>query len=367
MTPPDKKLRILHTEASVGWGGQEIRILTEAQYFRAKGHEVLIAANAGSEIIANAPRFDIPTITLPLTYRTLPSVLAVRRLLTEWRPDVVNPHSSVDSWLVALARLGLHPRPRVVRTRHLSAKVPRNFASRWVYNSGADFVMTTGEAIVDALSADRFMPRSRLAAVPTGIDADVFKPGDKAAARVALGLPRDKFLFGIAATLRSWKGHSYLLDALKLANDPRLHVVIVGDGPQQDNLEKQIATLGIANQVTMAGRRNDIATYMQAFDVFVLPSYANEGVPQALLQAMASGLPVIACPVGGIPECTQGLASVTLVSPKDSTALADAMKAAASAEPDSAELARARNRVVAEHSREVMYRKALRYFTGGDV
>ena len=79
------------------------------------------------------------------------------------------------------------------------------------------------------------MPRSRLAAVPTGIDADVFKPGDKAAARVALGLPRDKFLFGIAATLRSWKGHSYLLDALKLANDPRLHVVIVGDGPQQDN------------------------------------------------------------------------------------------------------------------------------------
>ena len=106
MTPPDKKLRILHTEASVGWGGQEIRILTEAQYFRAKGHEVLIAANAGSEIIANAPRFDIPTITLPLTYRTLPSVLAIRRFLTEWRPDVVNPHSSVDSWLVALARLG---------------------------------------------------------------------------------------------------------------------------------------------------------------------------------------------------------------------------------------------------------------------
>jgi glycosyltransferase involved in cell wall biosynthesis len=103
---------------------------------------------------------------------------------------------------------------------------------------------------------------------------------------------------------------------------------------------------------------------MQAFDVFVLPSYANEGVPQALLQAMASGLPVIACPVGGIPECTRGLASVTLVPPKDATALADAMKAAASRTSDSAELARARDRVVAEHSREVMYRKALRHFLG---
>jgi glycosyltransferase involved in cell wall biosynthesis len=360
----DKKLRILHTEASVGWGGQEIRILTEAQYFRTKGHEVLIAANAGSEIIANAPRYGVPTTILPLTHRTLPSVLAVRRLLKEWKPDVVNPHSSVDSWLVALARLGLKPRPRVVRTRHLSANVPRNFASRWVYNRGADFVMTTGEAIVDALSADGFMPRARLAAVPTGIDADIFKPGDKAAARGALGLPRDKVLFGIAATLRSWKGHSYLLDALKLANDPRLHVVIVGDGPQQPNLEKQISAFGLADQVTMAGRQNDIVAYLHALDVFVLPSYANEGVPQALLQAMASGLPVIACPVGGIPECTRGLASVTLVPPKDAAALADAMKAAASNRTDPAELARARERVVAEHSREVMYQKALRHFLG---
>lgn len=360
----DRKLRILHTEASVGWGGQEIRILTEAQYFQAKGHEVLIAANTGSEIVTNAPRYGVRAITLPLTHRTLPSVRAVRRLMKEWRPDVVNPHSSIDSWLVGLARLGLDPRPRVVRTRHLSANVPRNFASRWVYNRGADFVMTTGEAIVDALSADGFMPRARLAAVPTGIDAEVFKPGDKAAARTALKLPRDKFLFGIVATLRSWKGHSYLLDALKLANDPHMHVVIVGDGPQQPNLEKQIAVLGIAGQVTMAGRQNDIVPYMQALDVFVLPSYANEGVPQALLQAMACGVPVIACPAGGIPECTRDLDSVTLVPPKGVDALAGAMKAAVSRKPEPAALARARERVVAEHSREVMYRRALRYFAG---
>jgi glycosyltransferase involved in cell wall biosynthesis len=359
-----RKLRILHTEASVGWGGQEIRILSEAQVFRARGHEVLVAANEGSEIAANAARFDVPLTTLPLTRRSLSGVLAVRRLLRAWQPDVVNPHSSVDSWLVALARLGLDPRPRVVRTRHLSANVPRNFASRWVYNRGADFIMTTGEAIVDALSADGFVPRAKLAAVPTGIDADVFAPGDRAGARAALGLPRDKVLFGIAATLRSWKGHSYLLDALKLADDPRMHVVIVGDGPQQENIEKQIAELGIASQVTLAGRQSDVAQYLRAFDVFVLPSYANEGVPQALLQAMASRLPVIVCPVGGIPECTRGLDTVTPVPPKDAAALAAAMTAAAAAQLDPAQLERARARVVAEHSRDVMYEKALRYFLG---
>jgi glycosyltransferase involved in cell wall biosynthesis len=364
MTAPQRRLRILHTEASVGWGGQELRILTEAQFFRARGHEVMIAANADSEIAANAARFGVPVTVLPLKRRSLPGVLAMRRLLKDWRPDVVNPHSSVDSWLVALARIGLDPRPRVVRTRHLSAHVPRNVASRWVYNRGADFVMTTGEAIVDALSADGFMPRAKLAAVPTGIDADVFRPGDKAAARAALGLPRDKVLFGIVATLRSWKGHAFLLDALKAAGDPRLHVVIVGDGPQQQNLETQVAALGIASQVTFTGRQTDVADYMRAFDVFVLPSYANEGVPQALLQAMACGLPVIACPVGGIPECTRGLDSVTLVPPKDAAALAAAMMKVAASPPDAGALQRARDRVVAEHSREIMYERALRYFLG---
>jgi glycosyltransferase involved in cell wall biosynthesis len=364
MTEPAAKLRILHTEASMGWGGQEIRILTEAQTFRAHGHEVKIAANAGSEIAANAARYGVPLTLLPLARRNLSSVLTVRRFLHEWRPDVVNTHSSVDSWLVALARVGLKPRPRVVRTRHLSARVPRNFASRWVYNRGADFVMTTGEAIVGDLSADGFVPRARLAAVPTGIDADTFKPGDKAAARAALGLPQDRILFGIVATLRSWKGHSYLLDALKLSGDPQIHLVIVGDGPQQQNIEAEIAALGIAPQVTLAGRQSDVAVYLQAFDVFVLPSWANEGVPQALLQAIAAGLPVISCPVGGIPECAAGLETVTLVAPKDAAALAAAMKAAMNVRPNAGALERARQTIVDAHSREVMYRRALRYFTG---
>src|SRR4029079_14279084 len=192
----------------------------------------------------------------------------------------------------------------------------------------------------------------------------VFKPGDKAAERAALGLEGSKFLFGSVATLRSWKGHSYLLDALKLAGDPRMHVVIVGDGPQQENIEKQIAALGTADQVTMAGRRSDVASYMRAFDMLALPSYANEGVPQALLQALASGLPVITCPIGGIPECARRLDTVRLVPPKDAAALAAAMSDAMRDPPDAAALARARERVVAEHSREVMYQRALGYFLG---
>jgi glycosyltransferase involved in cell wall biosynthesis len=364
MTPASRKLRILHTEASRGWGGQEIRILSEAQIFRAHGHDVRIAANPDSEIVANAARYVVPAETLPLERKTFSSIRAVRRLLKKWRPDVVNTHSSIDSWLVALARIGLRPRPRVVRTRHLSARVPRNWASRWVYNRGADFVMTTGESIVEDLTVDGFLPKTRIAAVPTGIDTNVFRPGARTAARLALGLPPEKFLFGIVATLRSWKGHGVLLEALKRACDPSMHLAIVGDGPQQQVIEKRIEELGLSAQVTLAGRRDNVTDYLWACDVFVLPSYANEGVPQALLQAVACGLPVITCPVGGIPEVARGLSSVTMVESRNAEALAQAMAAAPANRPADGDIELARERIVSEYSREVMYERALRYFLG---
>jgi glycosyltransferase involved in cell wall biosynthesis len=104
---------------------------------------------------------------------------------------------------------------------------------------------------------------------------------------------------------------------------------------------------------------------MRAFDVLALPSYANEGVPQALLQALASGLRAITCPIGGIPEVARGLDTVMFVPPKDAAALAAAMSAAMQQRPDAAALAHARERVVTEHSREVMYRRALHHFLGG--
>jgi glycosyltransferase involved in cell wall biosynthesis len=79
---------------------------------------------------------------------------------------------------------------------------------------------------------------------------------------------------------------------------------------------------------------------------------------------MAACLPIISCPVGGIPECTQGFDTVTLVPPKNAAALAAAMTAVLNQLPNAAGLERARARVIAEHSREVMYEKALRYFIG---
>jgi glycosyltransferase involved in cell wall biosynthesis len=203
----DTTLRILHTEASLGWGGQEIRILTEAATFQRRGHAVHLLCDPRSNIFEAAPRYGIARTAMPMK-RSLPNILRLRRFLREFRPDVVNVHSSKDHWLAALARIGLRERPAIVKTRHISAGVNRNAPTRWLYRRGADFVMTTGEEIVRQLTTDGFLSKDRVAAVPTGMDTARFSPGEQAAARAATGLPADRVLFGIVATLRSWKGHA---------------------------------------------------------------------------------------------------------------------------------------------------------------
>ncbi|HRE81573.1 MAG TPA: glutamate synthase-related protein, partial [Opitutaceae bacterium] len=231
-----------------------------------------------------------------------------------------------------------------------------------VRNSGAETVMTTSDAIVRELTADGFLPAARIASVPTGIDTGRYAPADSQAARAALGLPAEKFLFGIVATLRSWKGHAYLLSGLAMLADPRAALVIVGDGPQEENLRRRIAELGLGDRVIMAGRQADVTPWLQSLDVFVLPSYANEGVPQALLQAMACRLPIVSTPVGGIPELTAGLAGVSLVPPKDEGGLAVAMGDLLTALPPAAALDALRWRVMESYSLAIMADKAERSF-----
>jgi len=168
---------------------------------------------------------------------------------------------------------------------------------------------------------------ARVVSIPTGIDLGRFHPGDRAQARRELGLDAEAPLVGIVATLRSWKGHRFLLDALASLERPALRLAIVGDGPQREALGAQVDRLGIGERVLFAGNRDDVAPWMRAFDVFCLPSYANEGVPQSLMQAMACGLPVITTAVGSIPEIvTDGINGV-VVPVQDTQALARALAA----------------------------------------
>jgi glycosyltransferase involved in cell wall biosynthesis len=101
---------------------------------------------------------------------------------------------------------------------------------------------------------------------------------------------------------------------------------MVGDGPGADNLRAQVKALGVESRVRMPGNQDDVVPWMQAFDVFALPSYANEGVPQAIMQAMACGLPVVSTPVGSIDELVRDADTGLFVPPRDAPALRAALE-----------------------------------------
>jgi len=289
----------------------------------ARGHEVCIAAPPQARITAEAARRGVPAYALPIARKGLRGLLALRRFLARSRPDVVNSHSSTDSWLAALA-LGALPRaPRLVRTRHVSAPISRGLATRWLYGCATAHVVTTGESLRERVMRDAGLTADRVTSVPTGIDLERFSPGDRGEVRAALGLPAEAFIVGIVATLRSWKGHRYLVESV--AGIPEATLVIVGDGPGADNLRAQAKALGIEPRVRMPGNQDDVVPWLRAFDVFALPSYANEGVPQAIMQAMACGIAVVSTPIGAITEIVRDGETGLLVRPEDVPALRTAL------------------------------------------
>lgn len=325
--PAAGALRILHTESSLGWGGQEIRVLTEARGVAARGHQVLLAAPSASRIFAEASAFGVQVVDLPIARKRPSGLIALRRLLARTPFDVVNTHSSTDTWLAALACATLAHAPGLVRTRHISAPAPRNAATRWLYTKAARRIVTTGERLREQVIEETGARADDVVSIPTGIDLERYRPGDRDAARRGLELPLDRPIIGIVATLRSWKGHRHLLRAMASLQAKEASLAIVGDGPQRAALESLAADLALGARVRFAGNQADVVPWMQACDVFCLPSYANEGVPQALMQAMACGVTVVSTPIGSIGEIVSDGTTGVLVPPGDVERLRAALDA----------------------------------------
>lgn len=323
-------MKIVHTESSLGWGGQEIRILSESQMLASLGHDVTILCDSASTIATNQPEWapSIKCLAAKLSKKRLGDLVCLRNALSRLSPDIVICHSSTDHWLTAVARLSLRRKFPVVRTRHISALVRDSITTKWLYRSGCESVITTGSGIREALVRSNLCGSNRVFSVPTGLDASKFQRFSRDQAREMLGLDRRVRMIGIIATLRSWKGHEDLIHAFKLLDDSSSRLIIVGDGPRRAALHALSSSLGLSSRIAFVGQQTDVAPWFAALDVYAQPSYANEGIPQAILQAMATGLPIVSCPIGGIPEAVAHYRAAKLVPVHSPEELAQAIKVA---------------------------------------
>ena len=322
------KLNVVHTEASTGWGGQELRILTEMEGMARRGHRVHLLAPAHAQIVPAARARNLPVEVLPIEWKRVPGLVAMRGWLARHGAqfDVINAHSSTDAWLCALARATLPGAPRLVRTRHLSTPVNRLPTTRWLYQRATAHVVVTGEALKNALVDHNGYDPATITSVRTGIDLARFRPRDRAAMRAQCGVDARPAV-GIVATLRDWKGHDYLLEAWRdlQASLPGWQLLVIGDGPRRAHLEQRVRDLGVNASVRFTGNQDDVPAWLACLDVAVLPSYGDEGVPQSLMQAAACGLPAVSTPVGAIAEAVVHAETGLLVPPRDVPALVRAL------------------------------------------
>jgi glycosyltransferase involved in cell wall biosynthesis len=293
-------LTILHTESSLGWGGQENRTLNEMLGLRELGHTALLACRSGAKLGARAREAGFDVFETPMRNAIdLPAILRLRRCIRECRADIVNTHSGRDTQLAGIAARTLPQRPRIVRTRHLALPI----TSRFTYSVLPDHVVTVSAHVAKYL-AQAGVPAERITAVPTGIDLSRYAatPGS-GTLRNELGLAADAPLVGTVAILRRKKGHAELLEAIPavLARFPQTQFVFAGDGPQRENLERRIAELGLGERVHLLGLRRDIVNVLASLDLFVLPTH-QEALGTAFVEAGAMALAAVGSDVDGVPE-----------------------------------------------------------------
>ncbi|WP_323000436.1 glycosyltransferase family 4 protein [Castellaniella sp.] len=316
-----KPLRILHSEAATGFGGQENRIFKEMVAMRAAGHhmEALCQPHARLTQRLRDDGFEVHTLLMDGPRNYLRGVVRVRRLLKDGHFDVLNTHSRRDTMLAGVAGR-LAGTPLIVRTRHLAVK-PGSLLS---YTRVPHCVTTVSEHVRHLLLDCGAAP-DRVATVYSPIPLPPLV--EHSSLRAEFGIPDTAVVVGCVAVMRAKKGHRALIDAMTdLLQRPDVYLVLVGDGsPTLEELQALVQARGLQDKVLFTGRRTDIPNVLAGFDLFALAT-EQEASGTVFVEAAAAGLPVVGTDVGGVSEMLQDGVTGLLVPLHDHVALADALR-----------------------------------------
>jgi len=202
----------------------------------------------------------------------------------------------------------------------------RRFAYRLVANLSGQMIAVS-EDVRRFLAEHVGIPGNRIRVIPNGVPVNGARSYEKVVVlRETLGLSRNTRVVAAVGSLYPVKGHTYLIDAAVhvVRRCPDVTFLIAGRGGLREELEAQASSLGVTPFIRFLGHRDDVPDLLGVCDVFVLPSL-SEGMPLALLEAMAAGIPSVATRVGGVGEAIEDGESGLLVPPGDSHALAESI------------------------------------------
>jgi glycosyltransferase involved in cell wall biosynthesis len=297
------RTRIVLVTDTLRYGGSERLLVDIAKGLDRAAFDVKVCAiTAGGELLeAELAKAEIEyrILNKPLgaNLRVLPRLWA---LLREWRPQIVHTFRWTANTYGRIGAVAARV-PTIIGTEHVlehKRVCPRLIDT--VLGRFTDRIVVVTKEIGDQVHADHHLRANRIELIEEGIDLDRFARVERLAPAAAT---KHVFRAGIVARLAPQKGHLVFLDAIRLAREmrPAVKGIIVGDGQLRAELERWVADHQMQEHVEFWGFREDLPQVFRELDLFVMSS-GWEGLPLAMLDAAASGLPFVCTAVGGIPE-----------------------------------------------------------------
>lgn len=284
------------------------------------------------ELIQEAEQLAIPVRSFGLGSRLqdLHTVALLRRTAQTLRREhvqIVHTYLSFANIVGTLAAAFARVPVLLVSKRSLDS-YHRKFEawSHWAINRFADKVVANADAVKDFVVKTEGCPAGKIVVIPNGVNDEFVTHSSRDQERAAFGFKPDERVIGTLGRLAWKKGQEYFLEAAAtiLQTDPRVSFALVGDGPLRSQLEEKTRKLGIAPRVKFLGQRLDSQAMISLFDIFVLPSVI-EGMPNALLEAMALEKPVVVTEAGGNAEVVHHEESGLVVPIRNAEAMAQAI------------------------------------------
>lgn len=323
-------MKVLHviTDTNIGGAGRYLLNLISQPAFSSLYVAVACPdGELGSRLDqAGVYRIPISGKDVSFSVKLIPELC---RAIAREKPDVVHTHSSLSARIASrMLRVPVvYTKHNLVRIPGPSGRVPPSFGPvRRAINGAAarllaDKIIAVSEGVYRDLVESGINPRM-VVAIPNGIDLKPFRP------RLYRdgGAKRSEVVVGTVARLHPQKGLDVLVEAARtvVRAQPGIRFIIGGTGPMESELRSKIASARLDPYVKLCGFVHDVPAFLEKLDIYVLSSH-YEGLPLAVLEAMAAGLPVIATNVGGVPEAVVDGVTGILVPPGQPTALAHAI------------------------------------------
>jgi glycosyltransferase involved in cell wall biosynthesis len=318
---------IHYVDSEIFGGTEEAALHLMASLDRARWDPVLLhhPEPGIARLVEGAERCGIRTLAVPRVERShrVAGVNRLRRAFRQERPAIVHAHLSwpfackhgvLAAWLARV--------PALIATAQLFLPPDGSRQPRPLLRLYRRIIAVSNE-VRTRYATDLGVPAGRLAVVPNALRVPSVGRTAPPGLRASLVNGRPDFVVLVPARLHPQKGHAYLVAAA--AHTPAATFVFAGGGPLRQELEEQARDLGVADRCVFLGERTDMPDLLAAADLVVLPSLF-EGLPVAILEAMAADRPVIATAIGGTDEAVTDEVTGLLVPPRDPGALAAAMR-----------------------------------------